>query len=113
MELKKQVNHKKVFSIIGLSLAVSSIVCSCVAILCSKLLHQVTDNELAFKVANVIILWGIGLPIFLLITKNLPNGEKRESKKLSIGAIIKLCLIILSLTTIFSTTSGIFKDLIL
>ena len=114
MELKTQVNHKKVFSTIGLALFIGMGVTKIV----SKLLYKLADIiDLSSKpwvpiAITVIDLYLIGFPIFILIVNKLPDGELRESKKLSVGGIIKVCIIGVATGTLFFIVSSIINSLI-
>ena len=94
MELKTKVNDKKVFAKIGLAILVCMIVVnviqtiyySAINIIRPSLLEQPWVNYIAIAIS----FYFIGFPIFYVMVRKLPDGEKKESKSLSVGKMILL-----------------------
>ena len=94
MELKTKVNDKKVFAKIGLAILVCMIVVnviqtiyySAINVIRPSLLEQPWVNYIAIAIS----FYFIGFPIFYVIVRKLPDGEKKESKSLSVGKMILL-----------------------
>ena len=94
MELKTKVNDKKVFAKIGLAILVCMIVVnviqtiyySAINVIRPSLLEQPWVNYIAIAIS----FYFIGFPIFYVMVRKLPDGEKKESKSLSVGKMILL-----------------------
>ena len=63
-------------------------------------------------IALAISYYLIGFPVFYFMIKGLPEGEKREDKKLGVWEIVKFCFISYSLMYIFNFLTNIFIILI-
>lgn len=104
---------KKVFSRIGFAVALSMLVISFVQGILATIIN-ITNPSIANSGWINYILMGvsyylIGFPIFYLMVKGLPNGEKRESKKLSIGKV----LILFFITYAFMIICNLFTTIIM
>lgn len=94
MELKMRVEDKKVFAKIGLAILICMIVVNVVQSIYFTVITLV-DPTLVEKpwinyLAIAISFYFIGFPIFYVMVKKLPDGEKKEIKRLSVGKIIAL-----------------------
>lgn len=122
MDLKSKNNTtldaKKVFSKIGLATAITIITVNVLQILMYKILGTIAPEIISKSwfayITIAVSFYLIGFPLFYLLVKNIPNGQKKESKKLSILGIIKLILITYSvmyiinlLTTLIITITGL------
>ena len=100
MELKYEVNHRKGFSRVGLAVFMAGVlargVTSVMAIAILGINENLLKNPWVSVALQTIGIDVVGIIVWILMLKKLPTGEKRESKKLSIGNIIKLCFIILA-----------------
>ena len=110
MELKERISDKKVFAKIGLAILVCMLITSFVQGFYLGLL-QVIDPNLLEKpwtsyLGIAISFYAIGFPLFCLMVKKLPNGEKKEVNKLSIGKVITLFIISYAIVYVvnFATT---------
>ncbi|WP_196001016.1 type II CAAX endopeptidase family protein [Clostridium sp. 1001271B_151109_B4] len=94
MELKTRVDDKKVFAKIGLATFVCMIVVNVIQVIYYSVINLINPSLLQQPwinyVAIAISFYLIGFPIFYVMVKKLPDGEKRESKSLSVGKIILL-----------------------
>ncbi len=90
-------NAKRVFSRIGLATAITIIIVNVLQILMYRILGTVVPNILSKNwfpyIAIAISYYLVGFPVFSLLVKSLPDGTKKECKKLSTLSIIKLILI--------------------
>lgn len=99
LKLKRDtnLNATKVFSKIGLASAITTITVNILQILIYKILGIIAPEIISkswFPYIGIIIsFYLIGFPLFYLLVKNIPDGQKKESKKLSVLDIIKLILI--------------------
>lgn len=94
MELKTRVDDKKVFAKIGLATFICMIVVNVIQVIYYSVINLINPSLLQQPwinyVAIAISFYLIGFPIFYVMVKKLPDGEKRESKSLSVGKIILL-----------------------
>ena len=97
MELKTKLDNKKVFSKIGLAILICMIVVNIVQGFYYGIINifnpNLTSKPWFTYIAIAISFYLIGFPIFYLIVKKLPDGKRREVKKLSVGKIISLFFI--------------------
>ncbi|MBS6183602.1 MAG: type II CAAX endopeptidase family protein [Clostridium celatum] len=116
MELKIKEENKKVFNRIGLAMLVSMILVNVIQIIFFNIIGIVNQDLLSASWINYIALaisyYLIGFPVFYFMIKGLPEGEKREDKKLGVWKIIKFCFISYSLMYIFNFLTNIFIILI-
>lgn len=116
MELKIKQENKKVFNIIGLAMFVSMILVNVIQIIFFNIIRTVNQDLLSASWINYIALaisyYLIGFPVFYFMIKGLPEGEKREDKKLGVWEIVKFCFISYSLMYIFNFLTNIFIILI-
>lgn len=94
MELKTRVDDKKVFAKIGLATFICMIVVNVIQVIYYSVINLINPSLLQQPwinyVAIAISFYLIGFPIFYVMVKKLPDGEKKESKSLSVGKIILL-----------------------
>lgn len=99
-------NARKVFSKIGLATAITIITVNVLQILMYKMLGTIAPEIISKSwfpyIAIAISFYFIGFPLFCLLVKSLPNGTKKESRKLSILGIIKFVLITYSIMYIIN-----------
>lgn len=116
MELKIKEENKKVFNRIGLAMLVSMILVNVIQIIFFNIIGKVNQDLLSASWINYIALaisyYLIGFPVFYFMIKGLPEGEKREDKKLGVWEIVKFCFISYSLMYIFNFLTNIFIILI-
>lgn len=116
MELKIKEENKKVFNRIGLAMLVSMILVNVIQIIFFDIIGKVNQDLLSASWINYIALaisyYLIGFPVFYFMIKGLPEGEKREYKKLGVWEIVKFCFISYSLMYIFNFLTNIFIILI-
>ena len=116
MELKIKEENKKVFNRIGLAMLVSMILVNVIQIIFFDIIGKVNQDLLSASWINYIALaisyYLIGFPVFYFMIKGLPEGEKREDKKLGVWEIVKFCFISYSLMYIFNFLTNIFIILI-
>lgn len=116
MELKIKEENKKVFNRIGLAMLVSMILVNVIQIIFFNIIGKVNQDLLSASWINYIALaisyYLIGFPVFYFMIKGLPEGEKREYKKLGVWEIVKFCFISYSLMYIFNFLTNIFIILI-
>ena len=116
MELKVKVDNKKVFSRIGLAVLVSMILIEFVQGFFFGFIGVANEELLAAPwiqyAALAISYYLIGFPVFYLMVKKLPEGEKRESKTLGISKVIKLILMSYSMVYIINYLTNIIMVLI-
>lgn len=116
MELKIKEENKKVFNRIGLAMLVSMILVNVIQIIFFNIIGKVNQDLLSSSWINYIALaisyYLIGFPVFYFMIKGLPEGEKREDKKLGVWEIVKFCFISYSLMYIFNFLTNIFIILI-
>lgn len=116
MELKIKEENKKVFNRIGLAMLVSMILKNVIQIIFFNIIGKVNPDLLSASWINYIALaisyYLIGFPVFYFMIKGLPEGEKREDKKLGVWEIVKFCFISYSLMYIFNFLTNIFIILI-
>lgn len=116
MELKIKEENKKVFNRIGLAMLVSMILVNVIQIIFFNIIGKVNPDLLSASWINYIALaisyYLIGFPVFYFMIKGLPEGEKREDKKLGVWEIVKFCFISYSLMYIFNFLTNIFIILI-
>lgn len=116
MELKIKQENKKVFNRIGLAMFVSMILVNVIQIIFFNIIGKVNPDLLSSSWINYIALaisyYLIGFPVFYFMIKGLPEGEKREDKKLGVWEIVKFCFISYSLMYIFNFLTNIFIILI-
>ena len=116
MELKIKEENKKVFNRIGLAMLVSMILVNVIQIIFFNIIGKVNQDLLSASWINYIALaisyYLIGFPVFYFMIKGLPEGEKREDKKLGVCEIVKFCFISYSLMYIFNFLTNIFIILI-
>ncbi len=116
MELKIKEENKKVFNRIGLAMLVSMILVNVIQIIFFNIIGTVNQDLLSASWINYIALaisyYLIGFPVFYFMIKGLPEGEKREDKKLGVWEIVKFCFISYSLMYIFNFLTNIFIILI-
>ena len=116
MELKIKEENKKVFNRIGLAMLVSMILVNVIQIIFFNIIGKVNQDLLSTSWINYIALAIsyslIGFPVFYFMIKGLPEGEKREDKKLGVWEIVKFCFISYSLMYIFNFLTNIFIILI-
>lgn len=116
MELKIKEENKKVFNRIGLAMLVSMILVNVIQIIFFNIIGKVNQDLLSASWINYIALaisyYLIGFPVFYFMIKGLPEGEKREDKKLGAWEIVKFCFISYSLMYIFNFLTNIFIILI-
>lgn len=120
MELKTRVYDKKVFAKIGLATLVcmiavniiQTIYYSAINLINPSLLQQPWVNYIAIAIS----FYFIGFPIFYVMVKKLPDGEKKESKNLSVGKMILLFFmsyaivyVVNFLTTLLMMLIGVIK----
>lgn len=116
MELKIKEENKKVFNRIGLAMLVSMILVNVIQIIFFNIIGKVNQDLLSASWINYIALaisyYLIGFTVFYFMIKGLPEGEKREDKKLGVWEIVKFCFISYSLMYIFNFLTNIFIILI-
>lgn len=116
MELKIKEENKKVFNRIGLAMLVSMILVNVIQIIFFNIIGKVNPDLLSASwisyIALAISYYLIGFPVFYFMIKGLPEGEKREDKKLGVWEIVKFCFISYSLMYIFNFLTNIFIILI-
>ncbi len=116
MELKIKEENKKIFNRIGLAMLVSMILVNVIQIIFFNIIGKVNQDLLSASWINYIALaisyYLIGFPVFYFMIKGLPEGEKREDKKLGVWEIVKFCFISYSLMYIFNFLTNIFIILI-
>lgn len=116
MELKIKEENKKVFNRIGLAMLVSMILVNVIQIIFFNIIGKVNQDLLSASWINYIALaisyYLIGFSVFYFMIKGLPEGEKREDKKLGVWEIVKFCFISYSLMYIFNFLTNIFIILI-
>ena len=99
LKLKNNTNleAKKVFSKIGLATAITIITVNVLQILMYKVLGAIAPEVISKSwftyITIAVSFYLIGFPLFHLLVKNIPNGQKKESKNLSIFELIKFILI--------------------
>ncbi|MBQ4531555.1 MAG: CPBP family intramembrane metalloprotease [Lachnospiraceae bacterium] len=95
--------NKKVFSRIGISLFIITIVVNLVQSIISVIIHKVAPEfeESSWYLYSMIIVsfYLVGAPLFYLLVKKLPVAEKKEKKPLKIYQI--LCLLVMCLGSMY------------
>lgn len=120
MELKTRVNDRKVFARIGLAILVCMIVINIIQTIYFAAINSINPSLLEQPWVNYLAIaisfYFIGFPIFYAMVKKLPDGEKKESKSLSLGKMISLFVIsyamvyiINYITTLFIMLIGVLK----
>ena len=94
MELKTRTDNKKVFSKIGIAILICMILVNIVQSIYFMVINAISLDLSKQPWANYLSIavsyYFIGFPIFYVMVKKLPEGEKRETKSLSLGKIISL-----------------------
>lgn len=102
MELEKM-NHKKVFSRLGISLFIITVIVNAVQYLMGKLIYQFVPEftESSWYIYSMLIVsfYLIGAPVFYLLVKNIPVRETKEKKHLKWYEFI--CVLIMCLTSMY------------
>lgn len=102
MELEK-INHKKVFSRIGISLFIITVVVNAVQILMARLIDKFIPEfaESSWCIYSMLIVsfYLIGAPVFYLLVKKIPVKETREKKHLKWYEFI--CVLIMCLAAMY------------
>lgn len=116
MELQTKVNHKKVFSKIGLAVFTSMLLVNIIQGVFFGIIGVVNQELLTAPWINyvgiAISFYLIGFPVFYFMVKKLPEGEKRESKELGIDKVIKLFLVSYSMVYIVNLLTNLIMILI-
>lgn len=116
MELQTKVNHKKVFSKIGLAVFTSMLLVNIIQGVFFGIIGVVNQELLTAPwisyVGIAISFYLIGFPVFYFMVKKLPEVEKRESNTLGIAKIIKLFLMSYSVAYIVNLLTNLIMMLI-
>ncbi len=95
--INQRKDSKRILLLSGLFLSVMAIVVLVaqvvIELLSSKFFIKFYEFDGYNAVVSVISFVGIGYPIFILLMKRIPNSERRERKKLSLGKLIGFFLI--------------------
>lgn len=87
------IETKKVFSKIGFATTISMVLISVVQIALGQIIKlaapSVANSGWISYILMGVSYYLIGMPVFCLLMKGLPSGEKRESQKLSVGNVLK------------------------
>lgn len=102
MELEK-INHKKVFSRLGISLFIITVIVNAVQYLMGKLIYKFVPEftESSWYIYSLLIVsfYLIGAPVFYLLVKKIPVRETKEKKRLKWYEFI--CILIMCLTAMY------------
>lgn len=116
MELKTRIEDKKVFAKIGLAILICMIIVNIIQSIYFTIITLV-NSTLAQKpwinyFAIAISFYFIGFPIFYAMVKKLPDGEKKEVKRLSVGRVISLFCISYAMVYILNLLTSLLIMLI-
>ncbi|WP_195986911.1 type II CAAX endopeptidase family protein [Clostridium sp. D53t1_180928_C8] len=116
MELQTKVNHKKVFSKIGLAVFTSMVLVNIIQGVFFGIISVVNQEVLTAPwisyVGIAVSFYLIGFPVFYFMVKKLPESAKRESKTLEITKIIKLFFMSYSMVYIINLLTNLIMMLI-
>lgn len=88
---------KKILSLCGLYLSLMTFAIFAVQILITIIVAIISDDAAGENWFNILItavgVGGVGLPVFYKLMKRIPDSEKREQKKLSIGKFLGFFLV--------------------
>ena len=116
MELKVKVENKKVFNRIGLAIFASMMLVNIIQGIFFGVIGVINQELLSAAWVNyaaiAISFYLIGFPLFYLMIKNLPEGEKRESRKLGVFEVIKICFMSYSIVYIVNLLTNLLMMLI-
>lgn len=102
MEMEKM-NHKKVFSRLGISLFIITVLVNAVqylmSLLINKFVPEFTESSWYLYSMLIVSFYLIGAPVFYLLVKNIPVRESKEKKHLKWYEFI--CLLIMCLAAMY------------
>lgn len=102
MELER-INHKKIFSRLGISLfiitVIVNVVQSVMGMLINMFVPEFTESSWYIYSLLIVSFYLIGAPVFYLLVKNIPVGETKEKKPLKWYEFI--CILIMCLAAMY------------
>ncbi len=102
MELERM-NHKKVFSRLGISLFIITVIVNVVQSIMGMLINmfvpEFTESSWYIYTLLIVSFYMIGAPVFYLLVKNIPVKETKEKKRLKWYEFI--CILIMCLAAMY------------